>query len=287
MASHSHAAVDVGYVIFTFIMKTISIIVNHHHYHHHHHHYHHYHHHHHHHHHHYHRTFRDEHNHLGDPSIRDAVFAVNDGLTSNCCIVFGVVALTLVDPTKVFLCGLVGMLSGAFNSASGNWMAQIIQTEAESLELRREEEHLMKYPREEERHFTELLENEGFSQETIRAIFRDIEKSPSMQLKLHAQIELGIDPEIPADDPTIASISSFMWFFVGAFIPLFPWVPFFGLSPTYAVMATVFLSLSSLSVIGVLVRRFTETTLERHILVGSLSMTFAYLTGLLVRVWIS
>jgi VIT1/CCC1 family predicted Fe2+/Mn2+ transporter len=48
-------------------------------------------------------------------------------------------------------------------------------------------------------------------------------RNPDLALRTHAREELGIDPSATGS-PWIASSSSFLFFSVGAIIPLLPWI---------------------------------------------------------------
>eukprot|EP01064_Diplonema_japonicum_P011998 TRINITY_DN19473_c0_g1_i2.p1 TRINITY_DN19473_c0_g1~~TRINITY_DN19473_c0_g1_i2.p1 ORF type:complete len:273 (+),score=49.79 TRINITY_DN19473_c0_g1_i2:54-821(+) len=231
--------------------------------------------------------FHDDHGDMGNGSLRSAVFSLNDGLTSNSCVIAGIAAATAFNPTHVLVGGFVGMLAGASSMAAGDWVSMSLQAECETEELDREEQHLDQYPEEEKEHFVELMKKLGFSQTTLDAIEKDVNNQPTerrreTQLRLHAQFELGLDPDRANEDPTVGAIMSFCWFLVGGFIPLLPWLLYF--SPPTRFLLSLLLSLSALTFVGVIVSRFTSTPVDvsvrRHVCVGTASMILAYIAGL-------
>src|SRR5262249_885074 len=63
----------------------------------------------------------------------------------------------------------------------------------------------------------------GLRPDLAHEVARELAKNPEEALRVHAQEELGVDPqEVPS--PWIAAISSFICFAVGAFIPLLPYI---------------------------------------------------------------
>ncbi|KAJ9463036.1 Vacuolar iron transporter 1.2 [Diplonema papillatum] len=233
------------------------------------------------------QKFQDLHGTLGCAWERAAIFAVNDGLTSNVSFILGVCAATAFHPEHVFIAGCVGMLAGAVAMASGEWISMTLKADHEDEELRREDEHLRQYPKEEQAHFMELLGRQGMSQETREAIRDDINARPpnlrhEMELRMHAQLELGLDPDQGREDPSKGALFTFFWFQVGACIPLMPWA--FELSPSVSFVACVLVSFASLTCVAGLLSRFLSAPfgryLRRHVLVSTACFTVAYLAGM-------
>lgn len=98
-----------------------------------------------------------------------------------------------------------------------------IQQEANEAQLLVERHHIKEFPEDEEEHFLQILHENGLSRHACQMILRDLSKgSVELQVKWHALLELGIDPEDLGGSPWKASLASFIGFFLGAFIPLLP-----------------------------------------------------------------
>jgi len=167
-----------------------------------------------------------EHSEVRDSGLRAIVFGFSDGIITNLCLIFGVYFSSAdIAHRIVILTGIAGMLAGACSMAIGEWISMRIQQEANEAQLLLESSHIKKYPKSEEEHFLRILKQNGLSEEVCQMIARDLSKSSvEQQVKWHALLELGIDPEELGGSPWKASLASFIGFFFGALSPLLPWL---------------------------------------------------------------
>ena len=210
-----------------------------------------------------------EHRELGDGGLRAAVFGLSDGLVSNTALVLGVAAGGGATGT-VLLAGVAGLLAGAASMAAGEWISMTAQREALEQELRREREHLHRYPEDERAHMIEILQGAGLSPELAARVVHELDRQPDANLDFHARVELGIDPS-ELGSPLRAAVASFVAFSGGAAVPLLPWL----LALPAPLVWTAALSAAALFVAGAALSRFTTRGLWysglRQLLVGALA----------------
>lgn len=213
--------------------------------------------------------------------LRPAVFGVSDGLVSNGALVLGVAA-GQAEGSFVLLAGISGLLAGAFSMAAGEWVSVQAQREAYELELRREGEHIARYPKAEAAHMHHILEQAGLPHDLVERLVTELEQRPEANLGFHARIELGIDPD-KLDSPWVAAISSFLAFGVGAVVPLVPW--FFTAGAT-AIGGAVGATAVALFGVGALLSRYTGRNMAwsglRQLLIGAAAALVTTVIGWLI-----
>eukprot|EP01061_Rhynchopus_euleeides_P030517 TRINITY_DN50680_c0_g1_i1.p1 TRINITY_DN50680_c0_g1~~TRINITY_DN50680_c0_g1_i1.p1 ORF type:complete len:272 (+),score=108.74 TRINITY_DN50680_c0_g1_i1:127-942(+) len=234
--------------------------------------------------------FQDEHFNLGDDNVRANVFSANDGFLASACILSAVCAATGADLSHVIAAGLTGVISIAVKGASSFWITTHLQNEREKEELEKEEHHLRQYPEEEEEHLMDLLTRQvcQFSTDTREAIRRDIhgctgEQRKLMELRMHAELELGLDPERADEEPTLEALKGALWTSFGGLLPLLPWVMPFTSTPIAAASGTVLLSLFFVAFIGFIISRFASievsAAIQRQLVTFLLCVGVSYFLG--------
>ncbi|MEV4785191.1 VIT1/CCC1 transporter family protein [Streptomyces tuirus] len=171
-----------------------------------------------------HEAHRDNHTHrdVNGGWLRPAVFGAMDGLVSNLALMTGV-AGGAVGQHTVVLSGLAGLAAGAFSMAAGEYTSVASQRELVEAELDVERRQLRKHPKDEEAELAALYESRGVEPALAREVARQLSKDPEQALEIHAREELGIDPgDLPS--PTVAAVSSFGSFALGALIPVLPYL---------------------------------------------------------------
>jgi len=175
----------------------------------------------------------------------------------------------------VVVAGLAGLAAGAFSMAAGEYTSVASQRELVEAELDVERRELRKHPKDEEQELAALYESRGVEAGLAREVARQLSRDPEQALEIHAREELGIDPgDLPS--PTVAAVSSFGSFALGALLPVLPYL----LGAT-TMGATVVLAGVSLFGAGAAVSRFTTRTWwysgGRQLLLGALAglVTFA------------
>jgi VIT1/CCC1 family predicted Fe2+/Mn2+ transporter len=150
--------------------------------------------------------------------LRPTVFGVMDGLVTNVSLVAGVGGGGL-EPAKIILTGLAGLVAGAFSMATGEFTSVSSQNELVRAEVAIERRQLEAFPEEETAELAAAFSDKGVAPELARQVAEQVSRDPEEALRLHAQEELGVNPEeLPS--PVIAAISSFVAFAFGAVVPL-------------------------------------------------------------------
>ena len=195
---------------------------------------------------------RDNHTHrdVNGGWLRPAVFGAMDGLVSNLGLMTGVAGSSASSQTIV-ISGLAGLAAGAFSMAAGEYTSVASQRELVQAELEIERRELRRSPREEVEELAALYEARGVDPKLALEVAKQLHRDPEQALEIHAREELGVDPgDLPS--PTVAAVSSFLSFSVGAVLPVLPYL--FGATQLWP---AVVLALLGLFVCGAVVARVT------------------------------
>jgi VIT1/CCC1 family predicted Fe2+/Mn2+ transporter len=227
-----------------------------------------------------HEAHRDNHTHrdVNGGWLRPAVFGAMDGLVSNLALMTGV-AGGAVSQHTVVLSGLAGLAAGAFSMAAGEYTSVASQRELVEAELDVERRQLRKHPKDEEAELAALYESRGVEPGLAQEVARQLSRDPEQALEIHAREELGIDPgDLPS--PTVAAVSSFGSFALGALIPVAPYL--LGASSMWP---AVLLALLGLFLCGAVVAKVTARTWWysglRQLLLGGAAAGVTYALGTL------
>ncbi|MFD5478363.1 VIT1/CCC1 transporter family protein [Streptomyces hawaiiensis] len=227
-----------------------------------------------------HEAHRDNHTHrdVNGGWLRPAVFGAMDGLVSNLALMTGVAGGNVSQHTVV-LSGLAGLAAGAFSMAAGEYTSVASQRELVEAELDVERRQLRKHPKDEEAELAALYESRGVEPRLAREVARQLSEDPEQALEIHAREELGIDPgDLPS--PTVAAVSSFGSFALGALIPVAPYL--LGASSMWP---AVLLALLGLFLCGAVVAKVTARTWWysglRQLLLGGAAAGVTYALGTL------
>ena len=141
-----------------------------------------------------------------------------DGLVTNVSLIAGVGGGGL-DRSHIILTGLAGLVAGAFSMATGEYTSVTSQNELVQAEVEVERRQLANYPEEEKRELAAAFVGKGVDEQLALQVAEQVSRDRDEALRLHAQEELGVDPnELPS--PIVAALSSFLAFSIGAIIPL-------------------------------------------------------------------
>ncbi|MCA1220337.1 VIT1/CCC1 transporter family protein [Streptomyces sp. 8L] len=199
-----------------------------------------------------HDAHRDNHTHRDVTGgwLRPAVFGAMDGLVSNLALMTGV-AGGAVSTHTVVITGLAGLAAGAFSMAAGEYTSVASQRELVEAELAVERAELRRNPGDELDELAALYVSRGVQPDLARQVAEQLSADPEQALEIHAREELGIDPEdLPS--PTVAAVSSFGSFALGALLPVLPF-----LLGAASLWPSVLLALVGLFACGALVARVT------------------------------
>jgi VIT1/CCC1 family predicted Fe2+/Mn2+ transporter len=202
-----------------------------------------------------------------------------DGLVSNFALIAGI-AGGKASQHFVVLAGLAGLAAGAFSMAAGEYISVASQSELAEAEIAVELAELTNNAKAEEAELAQLYEARGLDAELAAEVARQLSRNPGEALEIHAREELGIDPgNLPS--PFVAAGSSFMFFALGAFLPVLPYL----LGATSLWPAGVLAAIGLFSA-GALVSRVTARSWWfsglRQLLLGVTAAAFTYGVGSLI-----
>jgi VIT1/CCC1 family predicted Fe2+/Mn2+ transporter len=211
--------------------------------------------------------------------LRPAVFGAMDGLVTNVSLIAGVGGSGAKDHT-ILLTGVAGLFAGAFSMGTGEYVSVASQNESIAAEVRVEELELRRHPEEEARELAARYAKKGVAKETARDLAAQVSRDPAEALRLHTREELGVDPEhLPS--PWSAAASSFVFFSVGALLPLLPYL--LGAANLPLALG---ISGTALFTAGAVTARFTRRSVWfsglRQLGLGVLAAGVTYLIGSLV-----
>jgi VIT1/CCC1 family predicted Fe2+/Mn2+ transporter len=186
-------------------------------------------------------------------ALRAAVLGANDGLCSNLALVMGVTGAAVSSHT-VMLTGIAGLLAGACSMALGEWVSVTSARELAERELRIERAELEANPEEEQEELQLIYEAKGLTPEEAKDVSTKLISDPKAALDALSREELGIDPADLGGSPIVAGITSMFLFSFGALIPLFP---FFFLTGSDAIVASLAAGAIGLFVVGAAISIFT------------------------------
>lgn len=216
-------------------------------------------------------------------TLRAAVFGLNDGLVSNLSLIVGVAGGTTRGDVLV-LAGVAGLVAGAGSMAAGEWVSVRTQTEMLANEIARERRAILADPDGEREELAARYRAKGMpaatAAEAAAAILRDVD----VAVDTVAREKLGLDPK-DLGSPWAAAGSSFLFFAIGALVPL---LPFLVAAGPRAVIASIVLTLLTLGGAGSLLSRFTGRSIVasglRMVLIGGGAAAVTYAVGSLFGV---
>jgi VIT1/CCC1 family predicted Fe2+/Mn2+ transporter len=211
--------------------------------------------------------------------LRAAVFGAMDGLVSNIALIAGVGGGG-VAPHTVLLTGVAGLVAGAISMAIGEYTSVQTQNEQVQAEVAKERRELERFPEAEAAELAELWIGRGLPEHLAREVAEAVARNPREALRVHAQEELGVDPdEVPS--PWVAAGSSFVCFSLGALLPLLPYL--LGASVLWPALLAGGIGLFAA---GAVVARFTRRPWwrsgTRQLVLGGLAAGATYLIGALI-----
>jgi VIT1/CCC1 family predicted Fe2+/Mn2+ transporter len=209
--------------------------------------------------------------------LRPTVFGMMDGLVSNFALIAGV-AGAHASSSQVALAGWAGLVGGAFSMATGEYVSVQSQNESTHAEIEVERHELTHNAEAEVLELAQMYVSRGVAPELADQVARQISRNPEQALLIHAQEELGVDPnQLPS--PFTAAYSSLLSFSVGAFLPLLPYL----LGVTALWVSTV-IAVVALFGAGALASRFTVRSWlfagTRQLLLGAVAAAVTYGVGI-------
>jgi VIT1/CCC1 family predicted Fe2+/Mn2+ transporter len=224
---------------------------------------------------------------LGGNALRAAVLGANDGLCSNLSLVMGVAGADLA-PHAILVTGLAGLLAGACSMALGEWLSVSTTRESYQRQIKTEADELEQVPEEEEEELALIYQAKGLPADQAKALAKRLIANKETALDTLVREELGIDPEELGGSAWAAAGTSFLLFAIGA---IFPVGPYFVLSGSPAVIASLAASGLALFLIGAGTTLFTGLGVWfsglRQLLIGFAAAGVTYGVGKLIGVAIT
>jgi len=216
--------------------------------------------------------------------LRPTVFGMMDGLVSNFALIIGF-AGGHAGRTTIVLAGLAGLVAGACSMATGEYISVQSQNESTRAELAVERHELEHNAEAELMELAQSFEARGVDADLAHQVAVQLSRDPEQALLIHAQEELGVDPnQLPS--PRLASGSSLLSFSFGAFLPVLPY-----LLGANTVLVSGILSVIGLFVAGALTSRFTVRgwmySGSRQLLLGAFAAAITYGAGVIFHVSVS
>lgn len=226
---------------------------------------------------------QDQHHHadVAGGWLRAATFGAMDGLVTNIALIAGVGGGG-VEPDKILLTGVAGLVAGAISMGLGEFTSVRTQNEQVAHEVAKERRELERHPEAEAAELAEKWIKRGLPARLARQVAEALRRNPEEALRVHAQEELGVDPS-SSPSPWLAAVSSFLCFSVGAAVPLLPYL--LGATSLWLALGCGGVGLF---VAGALVSRFTSRTWWgsglRQLVLGGLAAVATYGIGMLIGI---
>lgn len=224
---------------------------------------------------------------MGGNALRAAVLGANDGLVSNLSLVMGVAGAAASDRV-LLVTGLAGLLAGAGSMAMGEWLSVQSARELHQRQIAIETAELAAAPAEETNELALIYQAKGLTEEQARSLAERLMANPETARETLVREELGIDPAELGGSAWQAAGTSAMLFSVGAIVPV---LPFFFLSASAAVIASVAGSAVALFLIGAGITLLTGRSVwysgARQLLFGAVAAGLTYGVGSLLGAKIS
>ncbi|WP_434743258.1 VIT1/CCC1 transporter family protein [Micromonospora sp. SH-82] len=213
--------------------------------------------------------------------LRPAVFGAMDGLVTNIALIAGVGGGG-VSANSIVLTGTAGLVAGAISMALGEYTSVRSANEQVAAEVAKERRELERHPQAEARELAEVWVGRGLPRNLAMEVAETLARRPEEALRVHVREELGVDPD-DQPSPWTAAISSFLFFSVGALLPLLPYL--LGFTSLWLALAVGGVGLF---VAGAVVARFTGRSWLlsglRQLLLGAAAAAATYLVGTMIGV---
>lgn len=218
---------------------------------------------------------------VGSGWLRASVFGAMDGLVSNIGLIAGIAAAGASNHIVV-VTGISGLIAGAISMALGEYASVKTQNEQLDSEIEVERQALSRNPRGERAELSVLFTELGMSESTAKQAAREIHTDAEQALRVHLTHELGLSLE-DRPSPTIAALSSFVFFSIGAVIPLIPFLFAFGSLPMGLLFGGIGL-LAAGGTAAIFTRKNVFAGAARQLLFGGIAVAATYTIGMLLGV---
>lgn len=213
--------------------------------------------------------------------LRPAVFGAMDGLVTNIALIAGVGGGG-VSARTIVLTGTAGLVAGAISMGLGEYTSVRSANEQVAAEVAKERRELERHPEAEARELADTWVARGLPRDLAQQVAEAVRRNPEEALRVHVREELGVDPD-EQPSPWTAAVSSFVFFSVGALVPLLSYLV--GFTSLWLALAV---GGAGLFAAGAIVARFTNrswvTSGLRQLLLGAAAAAATYLIGTVIGV---
>lgn len=220
----------------------------------------------------------------GGNALRAAVLGANDGLLSVLSLTMGVAGATSSKPA-ILIAGLAGVLAGAGSMALGEWLSVQSSRELYEHQIKIEAQEIAENPEEEREELALIYQAKGLPEDRARELADHMMADQNSILDTLAREELGIDPEELGGSAYEAAFTSFFLFAFGA---LFPMLPYFFATGSFAIILSLIVSAVGLFIIGAAITLMTGRSVwfsgMRQVIVGVAAALLTYAVGKLIGV---
>jgi predicted membrane protein (TIGR00267 family) len=155
--------------------------------------------------------------------LRSVVYGFNDGLTANFGLVAGVLGADVASHI-VIITGIAGCASDALSMGASGYLAAKSEAEVQAHQIEMERREMRLMPDLEEQELRIIYEAKGLTPERARETAKAMMADPARALETQVREELNIHPaELePLKDGLVTGAATF----IGAFIPIAPFLVF-------------------------------------------------------------
>jgi len=211
--------------------------------------------------------------------LRPTVFGAVDGLVTNASLIAGLSGGG-VSAHTIVLTGAAALVAGAFSMGTGEFISVTNQNELVHAEVALERQMHARFPAAEQDELAGYFRQYGADPGTAARMAAAVSSDPDTALRVHTREELGVDPtDLPS--PTLAGVASLLAFYVGAFVPLLPYL--IGLPVLAATLAITAAALAGgVTIVGRLTGRPLWRSGLRQLALGALAIGVTFAVGTLI-----
>ena len=191
--------------------------------------------------------------------LRNVVYGFNDGLTANFGLVAGVIGAAAQSAHHtVIVAGVAGLIADALSMGSSGYLATKSEQEVYANEIAMERDEIALMPEVERDELALIYEAKGMASDAAHALATEVMADPKRMLDEQVQEELGIgEPHMsPMREAWVTGAATA----VGAFIPVFPFLVWTGMT---AVIVSFVIAMASHWIVGAARSVFTGRSVFR------------------------
>jgi vacuolar iron transporter family protein len=215
--------------------------------------------------------------------LRNVVYGFNDGLTANFGLVAGVIgASSQTAHHTVIVAGVAGLIADALSMGSSGYLAAKSEQEVYANEIAMERDEIALMPEVERDELALIYETKGMSADSAHALATEGMADPERMLEEQVQEELGIGaPHMsPLREAWVTGIATA----IGAFIPVFPFLIWSGMT---AVVVAFAVAMGSHWIVGAARSVFTGRSVFRSGIDMFVIGLGVAITGYFVGEWVA